>query len=134
MHAVPLATAWNKQCYPRLLRAGGTLRFALFLSSEIRARRGLRRGASGDQGEGARAHGIARVAAREGISHGRALAGDNIDPHIAKVVKACQELPGQELLQYVDENGELQDVTSGDVNAYLKKITGRDITAKKTVP
>jgi DNA topoisomerase-1 len=46
------------------------------------------------------------------------------------VVKACQELPGQELLQYVDENGELQDVTSGDVNAYLKKITGRDITAK----
>ena len=70
----------------------------------------------------------------EGISHGRALAGDNIDPHIAKVVKACQELPGQELLQYVDENSELQDVTSGDVNAYLKKITGRDITAKKTVP
>jgi DNA topoisomerase-1 len=52
------------------------------------------------------------------------------DRRIAKVVKACQELPGQELLQYVDENGELQDVTSGDVNAYLKKITGRDITAK----
>jgi DNA topoisomerase I len=52
------------------------------------------------------------------------------DRRIAKVVKACKELPGQELLQYVDENGELQDVTSGDVNAYLKKITGRDITAK----
>lgn len=52
------------------------------------------------------------------------------DRRIAKVVKACQELPGQELLQYVDENGELQDVTSGDVNAYLRKITGRDITAK----
>jgi DNA topoisomerase I len=52
------------------------------------------------------------------------------DRRIAKVVKACQELPGQELLQYVDENGELQDVTSGDVNAYLKEITGRDITAK----
>ena len=52
------------------------------------------------------------------------------DRRIAMVVKACQELPGQELLQYVDENGELQDVTSGDVNAYLKEITGRDITAK----
>jgi DNA topoisomerase I len=52
------------------------------------------------------------------------------DRRIAKVVKACQELPGQELLQYVDENGEFADVTSGDVNAYLKEITGRDITAK----
>jgi DNA topoisomerase-1 len=52
------------------------------------------------------------------------------DRRVAKVVKACQELPGQELLQYVDENGELADVTSGDVNAYLKEITGRDITAK----
>jgi DNA topoisomerase-1 len=52
------------------------------------------------------------------------------DRRVANVVKACQELPGQELLQYVDENGELQDVTSEDVNAYLKDITGRDITAK----
>jgi DNA topoisomerase-1 len=52
------------------------------------------------------------------------------DRRIAKVVKACQELPGQELLQYVDGNDELQDVTSGDVNAYLKEITGSDITAK----
>ena len=52
------------------------------------------------------------------------------DRRIAKVVKACQELPGQELLQYVDKNDELQDVTSGDVNAYLKEITGCDITAK----
>jgi DNA topoisomerase-1 len=49
---------------------------------------------------------------------------------VAKVVKACQELPGQELLQYLDENGNPQDVSSEDVNAYLRKITGQDITAK----
>jgi DNA topoisomerase I len=52
------------------------------------------------------------------------------DRRIARIVKACQELPGQELFQYVDENGELKDVTSADVNAYLREITGRDITAK----
>jgi DNA topoisomerase-1 len=39
------------------------------------------------------------------------------DRRIAKIVKACQELPGQELFQYIDESGELKDVTSADVNA-----------------
>jgi DNA topoisomerase-1 len=48
----------------------------------------------------------------------------------AKIVRACQELPGQELFQYIDEDGVLRDVTSSDVNAYLKEITQRDITAK----
>jgi len=52
------------------------------------------------------------------------------DRRIAKIIRACQELPGQELLQYVDEDGKAQDVTSSDVNAYLKEITGNDITAK----
>ncbi len=52
------------------------------------------------------------------------------DRRIAKIVKACQDLPGQDLFQYLDENGERQSVTSSDVNAYLKEITGRDITAK----
>jgi DNA topoisomerase I len=52
------------------------------------------------------------------------------DRRVAKIVKACQDLPGQELFQYIDENGELKDVTSADVNAYLREITGRDITAK----
>ena len=49
---------------------------------------------------------------------------------IAKIIRACQELPGQELLQYVDEEGNCQDVTSTNVNDYLKENTGRDITAK----
>ena len=48
----------------------------------------------------------------------------------AKIIRACQELPGQELLQYIDEEGNPQDVTSSNVNAYLKEITGKDITAK----
>ena len=52
------------------------------------------------------------------------------DRRIAKIIKACQDLPGQELLQYVDEAGSCQDVTSSDVNDYLKEITGKDITAK----
>ena len=52
------------------------------------------------------------------------------DRRVAKIIKACQDLPGQELLQYVDEAGNCQDVTSTDVNDYLKEITGKDITAK----
>jgi len=52
------------------------------------------------------------------------------DRRVAKIIKACQELPGQELLQYIDEAGNCQDVTSTDVNNYLKEITGKDITAK----
>jgi DNA topoisomerase-1 len=52
------------------------------------------------------------------------------DRRVAKIIRACQDLPGQELLQYIDEEGKPQDVTSNDVNAYLKEITGKDITAK----
>ena len=52
------------------------------------------------------------------------------DRRIAKIVKACQEVPGQHLFQYLDENGERQKVTSTDVNNYLREISGRDITAK----
>ena len=49
---------------------------------------------------------------------------------VAKVVKACQDLPGQHLFQYVDESGTPQVVTSADVNDYLREATGRDFTAK----
>jgi DNA topoisomerase-1 len=52
------------------------------------------------------------------------------DRRVARIIRACQELPGQELLQYIDEQGNCQDVTSTDVNEYLKAITGKDITAK----
>ena len=52
------------------------------------------------------------------------------DRRIASVVKSCQDLPGQHLFQYVDENGERQQVTSTDINAYLREIAGSDVTAK----
>src|SRR6478609_312124 len=51
------------------------------------------------------------------------------DRRIARIIRACQDLPGQRLFQYQDGD-ELREVTSADVNAYLKEITGRDITAK----
>jgi len=49
---------------------------------------------------------------------------------VARVVKAAQELPGQRLFQYVDDEGNPQSVTSTDVNAYLREISGAEITAK----
>jgi DNA topoisomerase-1 len=52
------------------------------------------------------------------------------DRRLARLVQRCQELPGQVLFQYVDELGELRAVESGDVNAYLREITGEPITAK----
>jgi DNA topoisomerase I len=52
------------------------------------------------------------------------------DRRVAKIVKGCQDLPGQELFAYLDDDGEPRDVTSADVNAYLREITGRDVTAK----
>jgi DNA topoisomerase-1 len=52
------------------------------------------------------------------------------DRRLARIVRRCQELPGQELLQYVDEEGNVQDVDSADVNDYLREATGCDFTAK----
>jgi DNA topoisomerase I len=52
------------------------------------------------------------------------------DRRVAGIVRACQDLPGQELFQYVDDEGQKHDVGSGDVNDYLREITQRDFTAK----
>jgi len=52
------------------------------------------------------------------------------DRRVAKVVKAAQDLPGQRLFQYRDEGGAPQSVTSTDVNAYLREVSGSDISAK----
>jgi DNA topoisomerase-1 len=52
------------------------------------------------------------------------------DRHVARIVRACQELPGQALFQYLDENGDTHHVHSDDVNAYLKEASGQDFTAK----
>ena len=52
------------------------------------------------------------------------------DATLARSVKRCQDLPGQVLFQYVDAEGARQTVGSGDVNAYLREISGEDFTAK----
>lgn len=52
------------------------------------------------------------------------------DRRLARIVKQCRDLPGQDLFQYIDEDGTHQDVTSQDVNAYLQEITGEEFTAK----
>ncbi len=49
---------------------------------------------------------------------------------LARVIKRCQEIPGQELFQYIDEEGSRETIESGDVNQYLKEISGGDFTAK----
>jgi DNA topoisomerase-1 len=52
------------------------------------------------------------------------------DPRVARIVRRLQDLPGQELFQYVDDDGVRRTVDSGDVNAYLREISGDDFTAK----
>lgn len=52
------------------------------------------------------------------------------DRRLAKIVKQCQDLPGQELFQYESESGEHVNVDSTDVNEYLREITQEDFTAK----
>ena len=52
------------------------------------------------------------------------------DARVARIVRRLQELPGQELFQYVDDAGEVRRVSSDDVNAYLRGIAGEEFTAK----
>lgn len=52
------------------------------------------------------------------------------DPVVAKIVKKCQDLPGQELFAYKNDAGELVDIGSQDVNDYIREITGEGFTAK----
>lgn len=52
------------------------------------------------------------------------------DRRLANIVRKCQELPGQQLFQYLDEDGSRQSIDSSDVNAYLQDISGHDFTAK----
>jgi DNA topoisomerase-1 len=63
---------------------------------------------------------------KSGVEHDIELS----DRRLAKIVKRCQDLPGQDLFQYVDEQGEYQSISSGDVNDYLREISGQDFTAK----
>ena len=52
------------------------------------------------------------------------------DERLARIVKRCQEIPGQELFQYVDDDGHRQAITSADVNNYLRAAAGQEFSAK----
>jgi len=61
---------------------------------------------------------------------GRQHEVDVTDRRVAKVIAKCQDLPGQDLFQYLEEGEEVRDVTSQDVNDYLHQIAGNDFSAK----
>ena len=61
---------------------------------------------------------------------GKRHAVDLADRRLARVVRRCQELPGHELFQYVDDEGQPQVIDSADVNAYLREVGGAEFTAK----
>jgi len=52
------------------------------------------------------------------------------DRMLARIIRRCQDLPGQRLFEYVDDEGEVQPVSSGDVNLYISEISGEDFTSK----
>lgn len=52
------------------------------------------------------------------------------DRRVARIIRAVQEIPGQHLFQYVDDDGTRRQVTSTEVNDYMRQITGRQVTAK----
>ena len=63
---------------------------------------------------------------KSGIRH----SVDVNDRRLAHIVKQCRDLPGQELFQYVDRGGVVRRIGSGDINRYLRGVTGQDFTAK----
>ena len=51
-------------------------------------------------------------------------------PRLVKLVRNCRDLPGHELFQYLDDRGGIHPIGSGDVNDYIRRISGGDFTAK----
>ena len=67
-----------------------------------------------------------RFRGKSGVQHEVEVA----DPRIAAIVRRMQDLPGEELFQYVDDDGEVRAIGSSDVNTYLKEVAGEDFTSK----
>jgi DNA topoisomerase-1 len=63
---------------------------------------------------------------KSGVEHAVEIS----DPRIARIIRRCLEIPGQELFQYLDEKGERHGIDSADVNNYLREISGADFSAK----
>ncbi|SAK54641.1 DNA topoisomerase [Caballeronia calidae] len=67
-----------------------------------------------------------RFRGKSGIEHDVAVS----DVRVARIVRRCMDLPGQDLFQYLDADGARHAVSSSDINDYLREITGADFTAK----
>ena len=67
-----------------------------------------------------------RFRGKSGVMHSVKLD----DPRLARIIRGARDLPGQELFQYVDDDGQTRVVDSADVNDYLRAISGEDYTAK----
>ncbi len=67
-----------------------------------------------------------RFRGKSGVDHDVRIS----DPRVARIVKRCLEIPGQELFQWLDASGERHAIGSADVNAYLKDIAAEDFSAK----
>lgn len=69
---------------------------------------------------------IFKFQGKSGVRH----SVDINDRRIARIIQRCQDIPGYELFQYVDKDGNNHSIDSADVNDYLREITGQDFTAK----
>jgi DNA topoisomerase-1 len=67
-----------------------------------------------------------RFRGKGGVEHSLGVS----DARVARVVKRLQDLPGQDVFQYVDDDGERRNIDSADVNEYLQEVSGQDFTAK----
>ncbi len=67
-----------------------------------------------------------RFRGKSGVRHAVELE----DRRLARIIRACQDLPGEELFGYEDGDGQPHDVGSADVNDYLREVAGQDFTAK----
>lgn len=63
---------------------------------------------------------------KKGVMHDVTLKNKKL----SNIVKKCRDIPGKELFQYYDENGERRSIDSGMVNEYIRKICGSDFTTK----
>jgi DNA topoisomerase-1 len=70
--------------------------------------------------------GVFEFRGKSGKMHATAFS----DRRLARIVKACQDIPGQRLFQYVDDDGARHAIESADVNAYLREALGEDFSAK----
>ncbi|HWE48331.1 MAG TPA: hypothetical protein VG273_00980 [Bryobacteraceae bacterium] len=67
-----------------------------------------------------------RFTGKSGVKHELEIT----DRRISRIVRQCHDLPGHQLFEYIDQNGELRSVSSTDVNSYLREVSGQSLTAK----